>query len=61
MAKHNLNEEFINALDEKEKVNKSWRAFQDFLENTEPQLLEKFKTQANEIEKTLSAERDLYQ
>jgi hypothetical protein len=59
--KTKIAEPYISALEEQNKVNKSWRAFQNFLEATDFKLLQKINTQVNEIEKIISEERDLYQ
>jgi hypothetical protein len=60
MPKHELNIEYISALEEQNKVSNSWRAFQNFLECTDTSLLEKLKEQINQIEKIISDERELY-
>ena len=58
--KHNIAEPYISALEEQNKIANSWRAYQNFIECCDPQLLEKFKTQANEIEAIIIKERELY-
>jgi hypothetical protein len=58
--KTKINTEYVSALEEQNKISSSWRAFQNFLECTEPKLLEMFKDPVNIITQVLSEQRDLY-
>jgi hypothetical protein len=58
--KNNIAEPYVSALEEEKRVIDSWRTFQNFLECTEPQLLKKFREQANQIEAIILNEKNLY-
>lgn len=55
-----INTEYVSALEEREKIDRSWRSFQNFLLNTDTELMKKIQEPVIQIEKIISKKKDLY-